>query len=168
MLTTTNCATTSNISNISNKNKSNNTKNLTGKTVVPKVPKFTLPGGNLDNWRYIGTTANGKFADEINDASIKSTAIQTYKFTDRKTMITNKAILPSNVYKFTIGQWLMDCSNKQYLLTNISTYDTYGTLIKNFDYASNDSVKWLKFGNGSIAEMQYNYICLNQNKSLGY
>ncbi len=159
----TNCASTN------EKTKNKNLQNV--KSNLPKVPKYTIPGGTDESWRYLGTTENNQIAIEINESSIVSSAIQTYKFQDRKTIINpNTFVYTPNQkkYRFALGYWLMDCANKQYLLNKMSIYDIYGTLIQEYDYTRDDSVKWLKFGNSSIGELQYNYICLNQNRFLGY
>ncbi|MFN8770189.1 MAG: surface-adhesin E family protein [Neisseriaceae bacterium] len=157
------CASTKKSSNFGGSTKT--------KVSVPRVPKFVLPGGNSGNWRYIGTTEDNQIADEIDDSSIKSSKVQTYQYLDRKTIINPNTFNYSKDqprYKFSISSWEMDCANQQYLLTKATIYDTYGTLIKGYDYSKDDSVKWLKFGQSSIASIQYNYICLNQNKMLGY
>ncbi len=155
----------------SNAGKYNTTNLQNVKANLPKVPKYVIPEGSGENWRYIGTTDNNQIAVEINESSITSTAIQIYKFEDRKTIVTPNTFIyqPSQkIYKYALGMWLMDCANKQYLLNKMSIYNIYGTFIQEYDYSTDDSVKWLKFGSGGIGEMQYNYICLNQNRFLGY
>ncbi|MCE2705489.1 MAG: hypothetical protein LW807_00195 [Proteobacteria bacterium] len=147
----------------------NNNSNI--KSILPKVPKTSLPGGNTDNWRYIGTTDNNQIADEIDNNSIKSINIQIYQFLDRKTIVSPNNFVYANQqqpYKFALGLWTINCIDKKYILNQMSIYDTYGTLIKTYDYTSDSNVKWLIIGDKTIAEMQYEYICLSQNKNLGY
>lgn len=143
----------------------------TGRSPLPKTPRFALPGGNSENWRYLGTTDDNQIADEIDYTSIESVIINTYKYQDRKTIISPNTFTYASgqpQYKFAIGSWMINCVKEQYLLTQTTIYDTYGNLIKQYDYTNDNDVKWLKFGHGSIAYMQYNFICLNQNKNLGY
>jgi len=142
-----------------------------GKVNLPNVQKFNLPGGNTSNWRYLGTTDDNLIANEINDSSIESNRDGSYKYQDRKTIVNPDLFTYSPQqprYKFALGMWLMDCSNRQYLLLKMSIYDRLGNLLKSYDYSSDDSVKWLQFGEGSLASMQYNYICLNIKRNLGY
>lgn len=148
-----------------------NNKNSRTNLQIPKSPKFTLPGGSYNNWRYIGTTLDNQIADEIDDNSIKSVDIQTYQYQDRKTIISPRTFIyvqGQTPYKFALSEWIMDCAKHAYLLQHVNIYDTYGAFIKNYDYSKDNSVKWLNFGENTIASMQYNYICLNQNKMLGY
>jgi hypothetical protein len=157
------------LSNCATNSKNSGAKS--GGRIVPATQKFTLPGGNSSNWRYLGTTDDNLIANEISDSSIESSGKQTYKYQDRKTIVDVNSFeyLPNQPkYKFALGSWLMDCSSKQYLILKISIYDKLGNLIKNYDYTNNDSVKWLQFGEGSLANIQYNYICLNVNRNLGY
>ncbi len=71
-------------------------------------------------------------------------------------------------YKYLISNWQMDCNLKQYLILNTVLYDSSAIELLRYDYTSNTSVKWIKIGSGSLAELQYNYICLNQKRNLGY
>ena len=144
----------------------------TTKNKIPKIPKFVLPGDNSEKWRYLGTTEENQISSEIDSSSIKLDKNNIFVFNDRKTIINPNKFFYSKTtqtpYKFSIGYWAIDCTNKQYILTKITTYDTYGRSIKTFDYSNDNNIKWLAIGENTIANMQYNYICLKQNNNLGY
>ena len=157
----------------SNQQNSHKTK----KSPLARVPVRTLPGGEGDNWRYLGTSADSLLALEINESSITTTN-NNISFQDRKTVVDpNKfnysgfnpsALSPSGLnqnYKYSVSWWQLKCSQKQYTITSSSMYDAYGKLIKN--YALNTS-SWSNINNGSIAELQYNYLCHGTNRNLGY
>lgn len=138
---------------------------------LPTVPQAQLPGGKGDNWRYIGTTNDGQLIIEVNNDSIKSASPQVYSFQERKTVKDTSQFqyLSNQVhYKYILSDWLMDCNNKQYILSNVSIFNELGSQIEKIDYSNNSNIKWLKFGSGTIAELEYNYICLNKNRQLGY
>ena len=53
---------------------------------IPKLPSKTLPGGDSDDWRYLGT--NQQLVVEISESSITPTSTtQIYSFIDRKRII---------------------------------------------------------------------------------
>jgi hypothetical protein len=139
---------------------------------LPKVPPVTVPGGSGDNWRYLGTSSDNQLVVEINDKSISVKGVQIYAFQDRKMVVAPhkfSSYLPNQPhYKYIITNWQMDCNNKQYLIETATLYNEVGAVLLTYDYSQNVNVKWIKFGSGSIAELQYNYICLNQNRMLGY
>jgi hypothetical protein len=143
------------------------------KKPLPKVPTNVVPDGNGDNWRYIGTTNDGILIVEIDNNSIFSIKkpAEVFNFKDRKTIIdSSQFVYPSGQphFKYLINSWQMDCQNKKYLLTHASMYNQLGKLVGNYNYTNNDNVKWLSFGSDSIAELEYKFICLNQNRNLGY
>lgn len=144
-----------------------------GKQALPKAPANVVPEGSGDNWRYIGTTNDGFLAIEINNNSIipsKNTS-EVFSFEDRKTVIDQSQFTYPNGqphFKYLLNSWQMDCQNKKYILSNAKMYNQTGTLLGSYDYANNDNVKWLGFGTDSIAELEYKFICLNQNRNLGY
>lgn len=139
----------------------------TKKTNMPKVPQKKLPGGNGDNWRYLGTTNDNLLALEINDTSITSSN-SINKFQDRKTVIApNKYNYQGQPnYKYSLSWWQLNCSQKQFMVTSSSIYDTYGNLLKNYSFSGNQ--QWSSVIDGSIAEQQYNYVCKGLNRTLGY
>lgn len=160
------CSTTSSGNgNTSSSSKSN--YKSTKKSSMPKVPQKKLPGGNGDNWRYLGTTNDNLLALEINDTSISSSN-SINKFQDRKTVITpskyNYQGTPN--YKYSLSWWQLNCSQKQFMITSSSVYDTYGNLLKNYSFSNNQ--QWSSVTDGSIAEQQYNYVCKGMNRTLGY
>lgn len=159
------CSTTS--SGNSGGSSSKSSYKSTKKSSMPKVPQKNLPGGNGDNWRYLGTTDDNLLALEINDTSITSSN-SINKFQDRKTVITpnkyNYQSLPN--YKYSLSWWQLNCSQKQFMITSSSVYDTYGNLLKNYSFSNNQ--QWSSVTNGSIAEQQYNYVCKGINRNLGY
>lgn len=142
---------------------------------LPHVPSIQLPGGRGDNWRYLGTTSNNEIISEINEISIKSLTNSSKKnifsFEDRKTIINpNNFPYPDNLphYKYALGTWQMNCKDKTYLLDNTTLFNEAGKQIANFNYKNSSDIKWIKFGKSSIGELQYNYVCLNKNRILGY
>lgn len=140
---------------------------------VPKVTQVTAPGGNDKNWRYLGLSDDGQLIVEINDTSITpDSKPQIYKYQDRKTVVEPTKFTSYTTgqphYKFLLSNWQMDCNLKQYLILNSVIYDTSAVELLRYDYTTNSSVKWIKIGKGSLAELQYNYICLNQKRNLGY
>ncbi len=137
------------------------------KSKIPKVPAKQLPGGTTDNWRYLGTSQDGQIAVEISESSIIKSDNKA-KFQDRKTII-NSAVLgsqnPMGNYKYSLSWWNMDCTSKQYYISNTVIYDTYGKLIKAYNFSSTQAIA---ISSGSIAELQYNYVCQGVNRQLGY
>ncbi len=145
------------------------------KTNIPKIPQSQKPGGIGDNWRYIGTTNDNSMIDEINVNSISSGVssdnAQIFNFEDRKTVTApNKFAYPTNEprFKYLISSWQINCSTQEYLMRTTTLYNDTGTKLTAYDYTNNSNIKWLKLGNGSFAQMQYNFICLNINRDLGY
>lgn len=145
------------------------------KTSIPKTTQIQKPGGTGVNWRYLGTTDDGVLIDEININSISSSVnaqnIQVFNFEDRKTVISpNQFAYPANQprFKYLLSSWQMNCNTKEYLLTNTTLYNESGIKLIRYNYANDNNVKWLKLGSGSFAEMQFNFICLNVNRNLGY
>lgn len=143
------------------------------KTALPKAPTIRVPGGIGDNWRYIGTTTDGLIVVELNNNSIQAVKNnnELFNFEDRKTVVepsqyTYSANQPH--FKYIINTWQMDCQNKKYLLINANMYNQAAVSIGKFDYSNNNDVKWLNFGEGSIADLEYKFVCLNQNRNLGY
>ena len=144
-----------------------------GTASVPKVTVVTPPGGTDKNWRYLGLSDDGQLIVEINDASITPTdKPQIYKYQDRKTVSDINKFTAYTTgqphYKFLLSNWQMDCNLKQYLILDTTLYDSSATIQLRYDYTNDNSVKWVKIGNGSLAGLQYNYICLNQKRNLGY
>lgn len=140
---------------------------------VPKVTTITPPGGNDKNWRYLGLSDDGKLIVEINDTSISQTNKPLiYNYQDRKSVVNpntfNSYTTGQPHYKYLLSNWKMDCNTKQYLILNTTLYDTSAIEQLRYDYSTDNSVKWIKIGSGSLAELQYNYICQNQKRNLGY
>ncbi len=150
--------------------------------ILPKARAAKIPEGSGDNWRYIGLTSNNCFLDEIDDRSIKLTDIMIYQFKDRKTIkkictndinfiLTDKANGVNDIknIKFIIGDWLINCNTKEYLLNSINVYDDSGSIISEASLHK-QTKKWLLIGNNTIALKQYSYICITNNKltNLGY
>ena len=140
---------------------------------LPKVTTVQEPGGNGRNWRYLGLSDDSQLINEINESSIQSTDKPLiYSYQDRKTVANiNKFtayVAGQPHYKFLISNWQMDCNTKQYLILNSTLYDELGVTQLTYNYVNGNNVKWVKIGGGSLAELQYNYICLNQKRNLGY
>ncbi|TXI94249.1 MAG: hypothetical protein E6Q33_00245 [Neisseriales bacterium] len=137
------------------------------KSTIPKVPAKQIPGGTTDNWRYLGTSQDGQIAVEISESSISKTA-NSVKFQDRKTLTNTQKNSTSGTignYKYSLSWWNMDCSNKQYYINNTAIYDDYGKLLKNYNFSSTQAIT---ISGGSIAELQYNYVCQGINRQIGY
>lgn len=151
----------SNTSNKSNKSK----KSSLPKAMVPKEP-----GGRGNNWRYLGVSDDGMVITEIDNNSIKqvNTTANIYYYQDRKT-ITNpqEFSYPSNVrFKYVISEWNVSCDDKRYTLLQNTLYNESGSEIKKNSYQ--DLNAWRKIDNNSIADTQYQFICNNKNRNLGY
>ena len=158
------CATATNSKNSSSRSKK------APKSAMPKVPPRIMPGGNGDNWRYLGTTSAPEMADEINESSIKviNPSAQINSFQDRKTIVDTtkfdyQGISPA--FKYSLSWWKIDCLEKQYLIDSSITYDEYGKQLKKYNINSN---QWSPVSNDSLAKLQYNYVCLGVNRTLGY
>ena len=149
--------------------------NSNNSSKIPKTSQTQKPGGNGENWRYLGTTDDGSLIDEIDVNSISSGAskqnTQVFNFEDRKTEISPGLFpYPTNQprFKYLISTWQINCNSKEYLLNTATLYNDTGVKLIRYNYANDANVKWLKLGNGSFAVMQYNFICLNTNRNLGY
>ena len=139
-----------------------NSSTKSWKSSVPKVPAKQLPGGSADTWRYLGST--NLVAVEINESSI-STNANFDSFQDRKTVIEpNKLNYQGTAYKYALSWWQLNCTHKQYLINATSLYDSFGKLITTYPLTTN----WSTIASGSIAELQYNYLCQGTNRTLGY
>lgn len=143
------------------------------KTSLPRAPTIRIPEGSGDNWRYIGTTTDGLIIIELNNNSIQAlkNSNEIFNFEDRKTVVeptqyTYAAGQPH--FKYIINTWQIDCQNKKYLLLTANMFNQAAVSIGKFDYTNNSDVKWLNFGEGSIADLEYKFVCLNQNRNLGY
>lgn len=137
------------------------------KSSIPKVPAKIIPGGNGDNWRYLGATSNTAIRVEINESSITPQSAKQYKYQDRKTIVnpSNFAYQNTPSYYYSLSWWLMDCNSQQYIVNSTALYDVYGKPIKNYNFTDQNYSPVTK---GSIAEQQYNYICNNSNRNVGY
>lgn len=151
---------------------SSSSKPYNGKISLPKAPSLQIPGGNTSNWRYLGTSTNGQLITEINNSSIVATKdANQYSFQGRKTIYNPYTYTYANgqpPYKYIIENWLIDCTNKQYVLVSATTYNKLGIQLNVYDYKGDDSVRWMQFGDDSIANAQYEYVCQNKNRHLGY
>lgn len=150
-----------------------NTQKKSGNGAVPRVTTVAAPGGTDKNWRYLGLSDDSQLIVEINDTTITPTnKALIYNYQDRKTVVNpNKFTAYTNGqphYKYLISNWQMDCNIKQYLIINSTLYSPLAVEQLRYDYSTDNSVKWIKIGSGSLAELQYNYICLNQKRNLGY
>ena len=134
---------------------------------IPKVPQKILPGGDSDDWRYLGS--NSQLVAEISESSISlMKESQVYTFVDRKRVIDpDNFAYTDNVikYKYILSSWLINCNTKQYKAISASTYSVLGNKIRPIEY-KNDS--WHPVIENTISQIQYNYICLGINRNLGY
>lgn len=141
------------------------------KARIPKVPTKKLPGGSTDNWRYLGINKDGTFAVEINDSSITTIAGRSgiRKFQDRKTIVNPvKFNYPTNKkYKYSLSWWKIDCTEQKISITETELYNDLGISIQN-DSFSQANAPWKYIEKNSIAQLQYDYVCLNVNRHLGY
>lgn len=156
------CSTSSN-------NKSKATSSYNSKSKIPRVPTRVLPGGNSDDWRYLGLSSDGSFGTEINNASISSISYSKYSFQERKTIMdTNKyPYYQQNnpKYTYSISNWQINCNSKSYSIKSVTLYDQLGKQIKDTILYSD---KETQINNGSIAWQEYNYICNNVGRNIGY
>ena len=135
---------------------------------IPKLPSKTLPGGDSDDWRYLGT--NQQLVVEISESSITPTSTtQIYSFIDRKRIIDMDKFkyADSTKYKYILGTWLINCAEKQYQAVSASLYTDLGVKIKDIDYKRTNP-DWITILPSSISQMQYDYVCLGINRNLGY
>ncbi|MDQ5920448.1 MAG: hypothetical protein QG673_504 [Pseudomonadota bacterium] len=151
--------------------------NKSGKTSIPKTGLIHKPGGTGSNWRYLGTTDDGILVDEIDVNSISKATNnsngQISSYQDRKTVVLpNKFTYPSNQpnFKYLISTWQMNCTSKEYLLNTVTLYNESGVKLIHYNYSNDSDVKWLKPGDGSFANEQYNLICVDNAtaRNLGY
>jgi len=149
-----------------------NKSKASGKTKLPKVTTATPPGGTDKNWRYLGMSDDGQLIDEINDTSITSNQPQLYYYQDRKTVATpdkfTSYLADQPHYKYLVSNWQMNCNDKSYIILNTTLYNESAVQLATYDYRADTNVKWIKIGSSSLAELQYEYICLNKNRNLGY
>ena len=136
-------------------------------SIVPSVAKKTLPGGDSDDWRYLGT--NAQLVIEISESSIEPNKTpKTYKFVDRKRIIDTdkfKFIDNKQKFKYILSTWIINCDAKQYQSINASIYNDLGVKMKDISYRNN---LWYPIKADTVSQMQYNYVCLGINRNLGY
>lgn len=137
------------------------------KSSLPKVPARIVPGGNADNWRYLGVTSNSSLAIEINESSINKQYGNTYKYQDRKTVVNPAGFAYNGTpnYYYSLSWWKINCDTKQYQTTETNLYDSYGKFIQNYSFSGNSLTT---IPAGSVADMQYNYVCNNVYRNVGY
>ena len=143
-----------------------------GKVKLPYVASLNPPGGTGKTWRYLGTSDDGQLVVEINDASIKMVESQVYNYQDRKTVVSvtkfTSYLASQPHYKYLISNWKINCDIKQYIILNTYLYNETASKLMSYDYTKDNSVKWIKIGSGSLASLQYDYVCQNKNRNLGY
>jgi len=142
------------------------------KLKLPKAQALNPPGGTGKTWRYLGTSDDGQLTVEINDNSIKAAGTQIYSYQDRKTVVSpekfSSYMAGQPHYKYLISNWQVNCNLKQYIIQDTNLYNESAVKLLSYDYTKNDSVKWIKIGSGSLASLQYDYVCQNKNRNLGY
>ncbi len=151
--------------NSPSKNKSSKSNS---KSKIPKVPARSMPGGNEDNWRYLGLSNDGTFGTEINDASIKQIDDNQYSYQERKTIIdTIQYSYQMNTpkYVYSLSAWQMNCKNQSYKISSTTLYDQLGKQIKEITLYSD---KELSIRKNSISWQEYNYICNGVGRNIGY
>jgi hypothetical protein len=151
--------------------KPNRKNNNSDKIVLPKVNRINIPGGTNINWHYIGTDIEHNFSTEIDESSIKLIKDNIYKYTSRKTIFKPSILnyLPQEKkYKYHIANWFFDCDTKEFVLIDLVTYDNLGNQLSTYNYKEKIQLKWNKVGVSTIAEKEYNYICLNEGRNIGY
>lgn len=145
----------------------NSTTTTKTKSSLPKVPPRIMPGGDGDNWRYLGRSNNGTIGVEINNDSISSQDNNQYKFQDRKTIVNPSGYAYNGTpsYRYSLSWWSLNCSTRQYQITSTALYDNYGKPVTSYNF---DQTQSSTASSGSIAEAQYNYVCNNIKKNVGY
>ncbi len=143
----------------------NSNHNKGKKSSLPKASRPQQPGGQGNNWRYLGISDNNQIITEIDNNSIKlinqNNLIYYYK--DRKTTTNNQNNLR---FEYIISEWNMSCLNKNYILLQDTLYNESGIAIKTDSYQNQNN--WRTIENDSIADAQYQFICNNKNRNLGY
>lgn len=137
------------------------------KHLLPKVPAKTIPGGTADNWRYLGTTSDKQLAIEINESSITSDN-EAINYQDRKTLIDINNFDYQGLtakYKYSLSWWQLSCQQQQYKIITTSIYDSYGNLIKKYNFTNTTASA---INSGSIAAIEQAYICNGATRNIGY
>lgn len=148
---------------------------------LPKVNNVVPQGSEL-NWRYLGMNEKRNIAIEIDDNSIKiysnkddnyinesqKVKKSLFTFIDRKTFFDNNLLVNNKVYKYIISSWLIDCFNEEYIIQDASFYNNKGESLAFYNFRNDNSQKWYKIGNDSFSKLQYNYVCFDINRQLGY
>ncbi len=143
-------------------------KNHSTKNSLPKVPAKQLPGGNGDNWRYLGTSAELAISVEINEASIIHNA-ELYTFAERKTIVNPQKFNYPDLaqrYKYSISWWKLNCGKHQYQISSNATYNELGVILTQYTFPSDITPSLIVAG--SIADMEYQYLCNGLKRNLGY
>jgi hypothetical protein len=143
-----------------------------GKVKLPRVKSLNPPGGIGKTWRYLGTSDDGQLVVEINDSSIHMTESPIYTYQDRKTVVSPSGFTSYMAgqphYKYLISNWQVNCEHEQYIILNTTLYNESAVKLLSSDYTKDSNVKWIKVGSGSLAALQYDYVCQNKNRNLGY
>lgn len=152
-----------------------NNEKASRKLSPPTTKLIQKPGGDTNNWRYLGTSEDGVLVDEIDINSISLIPTiknnSNYTYQDRKTIVlTNEFNYPNNQprFKYLISNWQINCTTHEYLLNSTTLYNDAAIKLISYNYSNLNNAKWLTIGTQSFAAMQYDFICLNQNKNLGY
>lgn len=149
---------------------------------LPKVNNTASPGGSELNWRYLGMNEKRNISLEIDDNSIKSYSINNdnylnesqnirnslLTFTDRKTFFDSNLLVNNKIYKYVISSWVVDCLNEEYLIQDANFYNNKGESLAFYNFREDNSQNWYKVGNDSFSKLQYNYVCFDINRQLGY
>ena len=142
------------------------------KVQLPKIPLKPYQPGLDTVWHYIGKSQDSKLIAEIDTGNISKTSNpKVYQFRDRKTITDPKSFDFGSIqpkFKYVISHWQINCESRQYVVLNATTYDAKGIQLTTVNYANNPAIKWLKIGNNSIANSQYDFICKNKDRNLSY
>jgi hypothetical protein len=151
-----------------------NNNSSSKKVKLPSANLSKAPGGVGADWRYMGITKDNQITDEIDANSIENVNINSmpnFIYRDRKTIVNP---LQYNYppeqpqFKYLISSWQMNCKTKQYLLNSTTLFNAKGQQISQNSYINNVNVNWLQIDANSFAQLQFNFVCLNQNRNLGY
>ncbi len=114
--------------------------------------------GGAGKWEKMGISTDGNVTHEMNVSSINKVG-DLVTFQDRKTLKdVNKHGSGLPEHKVSINTWEVNCSKKNYRLTNTDLYDSTGRLIFS-DSFNSQTVRPISVNKGSAIAKQIESAC---------
>jgi len=139
------------------------TGNVTKRSTIPtkNLKRTVVPSGKNYNWRFLGKNNNYEITDEIDENSVTIIGNNVFQFKERKTFI-NSDPFPEG---YTINNVKMRCADQTFAIIASNSYNRQGVLVSS---KAIDNEEFVDIVKNSFAFSQYQYVCINKNRTIGY